>query len=98
MDGVLADFRLKRPHLSEIGQAVRLRFVNAQLRAISVRGGIQHFRLIEPTWGLTSRDIIAHPSAARPSFGGTQLRSAYAGAERGARRGGRRPRSPCFGP
>jgi hypothetical protein len=27
MDGVLAGFRLKHPHLSEIGQAVRLRFV-----------------------------------------------------------------------
>jgi hypothetical protein len=28
MDGVPAGFRLKHPHLSEIGQAVRLRFVN----------------------------------------------------------------------
>jgi hypothetical protein len=28
MDGVPAGFRLKNPHLSEIGQAVRLRFVN----------------------------------------------------------------------
>jgi hypothetical protein len=27
MDGILAGFRLKRPHLSEIGQAARLRFV-----------------------------------------------------------------------
>jgi hypothetical protein len=47
MDGILAGFRLKRSHLSEIGQAAWLRF--AQFRAISVRGGIQHFRLIEPT-------------------------------------------------
>jgi hypothetical protein len=36
MDGVLADFRLKRPHLSEIGQAVRLRFVKC--------AALSHFR------------------------------------------------------
>jgi len=50
MDGVLAGFRLKQPHLSEIGQAARLRFVKrASFEPFSVRGGIQHFRLIEPT-------------------------------------------------
>jgi hypothetical protein len=31
MDGVLAGFRLKHPHLIQIRQAVRLRVVNAQL-------------------------------------------------------------------
>jgi hypothetical protein len=43
MDGVLAGFRLKRPHLSEIGQAVWLRFETRSFEPFSVRGGIQHF-------------------------------------------------------
>jgi len=36
MDGVPVGFRLKQPHLSEIGQAVRLRFVK--------RAALSHFR------------------------------------------------------
>src|SRR5882757_1133221 len=40
-----------------------------------------------------SRDIFDHKPAARPSFGGTQLRSADAGADRGAGGRGDRPRS-----
>jgi hypothetical protein len=40
MDGVLADFRLKRPHLNEIGQAARLRFVK---RAASSHFGSRRY-------------------------------------------------------
>jgi hypothetical protein len=74
MDGVLAGFRLKHPHLIQIRQAVRLRVVNAQL--------FKSFRFEAPFFmspadnanqGLTSRDITARKCAARPSFGGTQL-------------------------
>jgi hypothetical protein len=42
MDGVSGWFSPKASHLSQIGQAVPLRVVSAQFRAISVRGDIHH--------------------------------------------------------
>jgi hypothetical protein len=47
MDGVLAGFRLKHPHLIQIRQAVRLRVVNAQL--LSHFGSRAPFHISRPT-------------------------------------------------
>ncbi|OIQ67004.1 hypothetical protein GALL_514220 [mine drainage metagenome] len=47
--------------------------------------------------GQPSRDILDHKSAARPSLGGAQLRSADTCSDRRARGRSRRPRPSCLG-
>src|SRR3981189_570325 len=75
MNGALATNGLKHTRFAQIRRATRLPIFQAAALTRPVRGPF-NFPAVNANQGLPSRDILAHKSAARPSLGGAQLRSA----------------------
>src|ERR1700754_1960010 len=92
MNGALASLGLQAPHLMQlVGPRGRIFEAITSVEAPSM------FPAPGANQGQLSRDIPAEKSAARPSLGGAQLRSAHTGPVRSVGGGRRRSRPSGLG-